>query len=116
MRTFFISVFLLPLVATLLSGCSKQPDQSEPADPAISAGEAIVKANCKVCHAQGINGAPVLGNKKMWQERAQQPLELLVQHVSEGYGLMPAKGGNEELTQEDITLAVKYMLAQVNES
>jgi cytochrome c5 len=37
----------------------------------------------------------------------------LVEHASQGYGLMPAKGGNMDLTDEEIEAAIRYMLAQV---
>ncbi|SMF20104.1 Cytochrome c5 [Alteromonadaceae bacterium Bs31] len=83
-----------------------------PAAP--SAGEVLFTKNCKVCHAQGLNGAPIVGNKAMWAGRKDQGLEVLVQHASEGYGLMPAKGGNTELSKEEITLAIEYMLSTLN--
>lgn len=96
---------LLLLVLTVLPGCGGEPDYSQ--------GEAIVKANCKVCHAQGINGAPVLGNHKMWGPRANQGIEVLVKHATEGFGLMPARGGRPQLTDEEIREAIRYMLSLV---
>lgn len=116
-------LFLSLLSTLLVASCSDAPAPDvagssatpiEPApDPALVAGEAIVKANCFVCHAQGINGAPIIGNHKMWGPRAGQGLDTLVSHAISGYGLMPAKGGNEELEEEDIRLAVGYMLSQL---
>lgn len=79
----------------------------------LEQGKAIYDATCKVCHAQGINGAPILGNKKMWAKRAEQGLPVLVQHASQGFGLMPAKGGNEALTEAEISSAVQFMLSQL---
>ena len=76
----------------------------------VSEGEAIVSKNCKVCHASSINGAPILGNKKMWAPRIKQGREILVKHAMEGYELMPAKGGKDMLTQKEIQLAVDHML------
>jgi cytochrome c5 len=78
-----------------------------------SVGEALYKKNCKVCHAQGINGAPMLGNKKMWGPRAQQGKDVLVSHAINGFGLMPAKGGKTHLTKEDVSAVVGYMLSKV---
>ncbi len=97
---FFPVLFLLGIS---LMGCESK-------DPDIFAGEEIVKGTCKVCHANGINGAPILGNKKMWAPRVEQDIETLVDHASNGFGLMPAKGGNDSLTDEQIKQAVKYML------
>ncbi len=96
-------------LASLLAlvGCSSEEQKI------LEQGQAIYNSTCKVCHAQGINGAPILGNKKMWSKRANQGLEVLVQHASQGYGLMPAKGGNEKLTESEISSAIQYMLSQL---
>ena len=82
-------------------------------DPDIAAGEAVFNQTCKVCHASGINGAPIVGNRKMWQPRASQGLDILVEHATQGFGLMPAKGGNDALSDEQIRQAVKYFLARL---
>ncbi|MCM2680087.1 c-type cytochrome [Echinimonas agarilytica] len=100
-KSIIVSAFTLWLCA-----CSEEP-------PEPSQGELIVKGTCKVCHAQGINGAPIIGNKKMWGPRLGQGIPVLVEHASNGYGLMPAKGGNDALTKEEITAAVEYMVSQV---
>ena len=41
--------------------------------------------------------------------------DVLVQHASNGYGLMPAKGGNEALTEDQIRAAITYMLSALEE-
>lgn len=83
------------------------------ATPETEAGKALVKQNCFVCHAQGLNGAPIIGNLKMWGPRKEQGIEVLVEHAFNGYGLMPARGGNEGLSKDEIRLAVSYMLSQL---
>ncbi len=83
----------------------------EKTDPDLPAGEAIVNQTCKACHAGGLNNAPILGNKKMWEPRAAQGLDTLVEHAINGFELMPAKGGNDTLTDEEIRQAIKYMLS-----
>lgn len=103
-----LQLVTLGVVALLLNGCASEQDKI------LEQGSAIYVGTCKVCHAQGINGAPILGNKKMWSKRSGQGLETLVQHATEGYGLMPAKGGNDSLTKEEISSAVQYMLSQLN--
>ena len=55
----------------------------------------------------------VLGNQNNWAKRKDQPLEVLVEHASNGYGLMPANLGREGVTKENITFAVKYMLSEL---
>ncbi len=100
---------LLIVVVLIISSCAKQ----DPPDPEVVAGEAVFKQTCKVCHASGINGAPIVGNNKMWQPRLDQGVESLVEHATEGYGLMPAKGGNADLSKEQIRQAVSYFLARL---
>lgn len=105
----------------LLTACSQDKEASPAAhsasqpvvNPLLEEGKAIVKANCFVCHAQGINGAPIIGNARMWGDRPAQGIDTLVQHAMTGYGLMPAKGGNESLTEKDLQLAISYMLSQL---
>ena len=99
----FLTVFLV--------ACSKE--EAVEVKPSVSAGELVVNKNCKVCHAQGINGAPIIGNKKMWGPRVAQGEATLVQHAMEGFGLMPAKAGKPDLTEEEITLAVQYFISKV---
>ncbi len=109
-----VIVVTMLALAALMQGCSQESSTPTAANPAEeSAGALIVKANCKVCHAQGINGAPIIGNKKMWGSRTEKGIPQLVTNAANGIGLMPAKGGNAELTEDEITLAVTYMLEQL---
>ena len=98
-------IALAIVVVSGLSACEKEP----------SLGEVTYLGTCKTCHANGLNGAPIFGNKKMWSKRTGQGIPTLVEHASNGYGLMPAKGGNEALTTEEITAAVEYMVSQVTD-
>jgi cytochrome c5 len=102
----FWHTVVISLSASALIACGKT-------DPDIAAGEAVFNQTCKVCHASGINGAPIVGNQKMWQARASQGLDALAEHASQGFGLMPAKGGNQALTDEQIKQAVKYFLSRL---
>mgnify|MGYP000008053747 CR=1 FL=1 len=99
---------LLIIIAAGLYGCKSDSEKQQ------ELGQQVVKDNCKICHAQGINGAPIIGNKKMWSGRIEQDEEVLVQHATEGFGLMPAKGGKEHLTETEIRAAVAYLKSRVN--
>lgn len=103
-----VKLIATSLLLLMMWGCQSK-------DPDIEKGEAIVNASCKACHASGINGAPILGNRKMWEKRKQQDLDTLVSHAANGFGLMPAKGGNESLTEEQLRQAIKYMLFRLEE-
>lgn len=79
-------------------------------------GEAVYKASCSVCHAMGVAGAPKLNDKAGWQPRIAQGKAVLHQHAIKGFtgskGVMPAKGGNSSLSDDDVMAAVDYMVSQ----
>lgn len=101
--------FLVVMSMSGLTACTSEEQKL------IERGGVIYTGTCKVCHAQAINGAPILGNKKMWSKRTGQGIDVLVQHASEGYGLMPAKGGNTDLTSDDLRAAISFMLSKLEE-
>jgi len=98
------------IISTHLFGCSGSEQQAQ-----LLAGEEIVKQNCKVCHAQGLNGAPIIGNNKMWASRINKGREVLTANAINGIGLMPPKGGKTNLTDAEIDLAVGYFLSQLKQ-
>lgn len=109
-------MMLLSLLVFSFMGCAKEggSGSNTASKPSFqSEGEKITKTACKVCHAQGINGAPIIGNKKMWDDRVPRGIEQLSLNASQGYGLMPAKGGRTDLSDEQIRMAVEYMLEQL---
>ncbi|MGH1462445.1 MAG: c-type cytochrome [Neptuniibacter sp.] len=109
-----MSLFTLLLVSALVTGCdSSDTPKLAAMSPELEQGKKIVESRCFACHAQSINGAPIVGNKKMWHKRATQGKAVLVEHAINGYGLMPAKGGFTELSDQEIGFAVGYMLSQV---
>ncbi len=76
-------------------------------------GAVIYDNLCSACHQNGAGGAP-LPNKVAWAPRIAQGLETLVKHAVEGYqgnaGIMPARGGNPALTDEQVRASVEYMV------
>lgn len=113
-------MFRMALVSafSLLVACGdKNSPQATSLSPELAQGKVIVDANCRVCHAQGINGAPVIGNRKMWAPRLLQGKETLIQHAIDGYNydMMPPRGGNPNLSDNDIRLAVTYLVSRVSE-
>ena len=73
-------------------------------------GDKIVKANCAMCHAGGLMGAPKIGDNDQWAPRIAQGKEILVKNAINGIRMMPAKGGNTKLTDEEVTAAVVVMV------
>lgn len=77
-------------------------------------GSVIYQNLCGACHTSGAGGAPKL-EKGLWATRMAQGTDMLVKHAIEGYtgenGIMPAKGGNLALTDEQVKVAVEFMIA-----
>ena len=78
-------------------------------------GKKVYDTVCVICHAQGVGGAPKLGDKADWGPRIAQGNETLYKHSIEGFqgqkGLMPPKGGNTSLSDDDMKAAVDYMVS-----
>jgi cytochrome c5 len=68
---------------------------------------------CKTCHEAGLAGAPKVGDKALWAPRIAQGQAVLFKHALEGFqgknGMMPAKGGNPNLSDFEVERAVVYM-------
>ncbi|MAR92312.1 MAG: c-type cytochrome [Pseudomonadota bacterium] len=105
---------LLATGALLAAGCSDpNPPETLPAD--LAAGKQVVETTCIACHGQGLNGAPILGNPKMWAKRLPQGEDTLVSHAINGYAydMMPPRGGNPDLSDTQVRNAVRYMMSLV---
>jgi cytochrome c5 len=80
-------------------------------------GEQVYAQVCKTCHEAGLAGAPKAGDKAAWQPRIAQGEKTLVQHAIAGFqgksGVMPPKGGNADLTDDEVHRAVVYLANQV---
>ncbi|MFK5971023.1 MAG: c-type cytochrome [Candidatus Marithrix sp.] len=76
-------------------------------------GKDIYDMTCKSCHIVGIAGAPKIAEKKDWQQRIPKGEDVLVQNAIKGINIMPPKGGNSDLTDEEVKLAVQYMLKNI---
>ncbi len=92
------------------------PVAAAPAAPANAAGEGVYKKVCALCHAAGVAGAPMPGNKDEWAPRIAQGEETLYKHAIEGFtgekGMMPARGGGTSLSDDEVKAAVDYMVAK----
>jgi cytochrome c5 len=85
-------------------------------DPLIAAGEEVYERSCAGCHESGTGGAPKPGIKEDWTDRLSLGLEVLTKRSIDGFegkkGAMPPRGGNAELSDAEVTNAVRYMLAR----
>ncbi len=107
---------LAAIIALLFvtAACSDKAETDEPSVAVVSEGQKIWQKNCAVCHQQGLAGAPPIGNKALWSGRIAQGMDVLFEHAKNGYsgetGEMPARGGNAQLSDQDLELAVIYMV------
>ncbi len=84
-------------------------------DRSISQGRDLWMQNCEACHGYGIADAPVPMRPEEWRFRLAKGKQVLYEHAINGfigpdYSMMPARGGNENLNDKEVTLAVDYML------
>ena len=86
-------------------------------DPELESGRMVWTGTCIQCHSTGLGGAPLIGNAELWTPRIEQGLEVLVGHALGGFygkkGEMPARGGNPDLSDEEVRLAVRFMATRV---
>ena len=79
-------------------------------------GAVIFDNLCAGCHKSGAGGAPTMLQAD-WAARIAQGNDTLYKHAIEGYqgsaGVMPAKGGNPALTDEQVVATVDWMLANL---
>ena len=80
-----------------------------PAKGDAAATPALFMQICAVCHAQGVAGAPKLGDKAAWAPRVAQGIDALTASVIKGKGAMPPKGGSTA-SDAEIKTVVTYMV------
>ncbi len=81
----------------------------------LSNGTDVYQNVCKVCHEAGLAGAPKTGDKAAWGPRIAQGKAKLYEHAVKGYtgkaGVMPAKGGRPDISDDLIHQAVDHLTA-----
>jgi cytochrome c5 len=117
---------VIPALLVLLGACGEAAEQSssdttassfpEFPDSGLQQGRSVWLTSCKACHATGLAGAPVIGNRNAWQARIAQGKATLYLHAMNGFmgpawTEMPARGGNDTLSDSDVKAAVDYMVA-----
>lgn len=80
-------------------------------------GQKVYDATCRLCHGNGLAGAPKVEDTLTWENRLKQGLSKVHKHAIDGfqgqYGFMPPRGGNMELTDEEVIAAVDFMLKDI---
>ena len=98
---------------------SVEPTSVEPTTPVQVAssgdvGKSVYDKACFICHTTGVTGAPKPGDADNWGPRIAKGLDTLYSNAIKGYqgetGIMPPKGGNLLLSNEDVMAAVDYLV------
>ncbi len=110
----------LPLAGTALAialtlSAAMSAGAVEPSTERLKQGWTVFNRTCTVCHWPGVGGAPRVGDKAAWEPRIGAGKERLYRRAIEGFKgasgkIMPARGGNWNLTDEQVHAAVDYIV------
>ncbi len=75
------------------------------------AGKKTYDQACAACHTSGVAGAPKTGDLAAWAPRIAGGKEALYASAIKGKGIMPAKGGQTAIPDEEIKAAVDFIIA-----
>jgi cytochrome c len=82
------------------------------ANSSIAPGQEDYEKSCAVCHGNDKMGAPDVGNKEAWNKVLEKGMDKVLENAIKGTGAMPPKGGNADLTDEQIKKIVEYMISK----
>lgn len=102
----------------------QEPGESTTPEPTVEGnlqladleiGKTIYTGYCYICHNTGVNYAPMLGDVDNWMPRIAKGLDVLYENSIRGFegprGVMPPKGGNLLITDDETRAAVNYMVS-----
>jgi cytochrome c5 len=109
---------IAPVARVAVAGQDNSALAAPVAAPTVAAvdlpGDQVYQQVCTVCHGAAVAGAPKTGDKAVWAARIAQGMDTLNKHAIEGYtgkaGVMPAKGGRVDLTDQSVINAVEHMV------
>lgn len=85
-----------------------------PSAEVLAKGEKIYTATCVACHGAGVLGAPKFGDKAAWQPRIAKGMDALYSSSLNGIKMMPPRGGNAALKDDEMKAAVDYMVSKAS--
>ncbi len=111
-----VRVFTLTLLLGLAACGQDEPAPSaadlaarRPIDPHL---DSLYQTSCKACHANPESGAPPVGFAKAWTPRWDKGEAVLLAHVVEGVGGMPAGGQCFSCTSDDYRALIRFLAAK----
>ncbi len=89
--------------------------EPEPVEAEMT-GPQVYNDACIACHGNGVGGAPIVGNVEQWDYRIDKGIDVLYDHAINGFqgeqGVMVAKGGRMDLSDDAVRRAVDYMVEE----
>ena len=87
-----------------------------PDDPVLVKGRSVWSGTCHNCHGLGIADSPKITDRKAWAPRIAKGKNVLYEHALHGFfgpdgAMMPERGGNPDLSDDEIRAAVDFMVA-----
>lgn len=76
-------------------------------------GQQVYDQFCFACHTSGVGGAPILGDGSAWTARIDKGMDVLMESTLNGINAMPPKGTCMNCSDDELGLAVEYMLEQL---
>lgn len=78
-------------------------------------GRTVWLGTCVNCHGEGFADAPPVTDREAWAPRVAKGKPVLYRHAIEGFfgpqsEMMPPRGGNPKLSDEEVRSAVDYMV------
>ena len=99
-----------PSIATL-----QEEESVAVVEVAPEGGEKVYKQACLMCHGAGVAGSPMTGDAAAWSDRIAQGRDKMVSNSINGIGVMPPKGGQTQLSDEEVASAVDYLIEQAKQ-
>ena len=116
-----LAIFSAAVVSTVMPAVAlaEKADYVQSGNRELQQGRSLWLENCEGCHGYGVADAPIPMQPDEWKHRVIKDRDLLYRHAIEGfigedYSMMPARGGNDELDDEQVKAAVDYMLFLAN--
>jgi Cytochrome c5 len=76
-----------------------------------TSGKDVYLENCAVCHDQGVNGAPKIGDKKVWVPLIAQNMDVLIERTMHS-DAHPKQGACKLCSTGELIEAIKYMVSR----
>jgi cytochrome c5 len=86
--------------------------EREPSPAELAQGQSVYGAKCATCHDSGMTGAQKLSDVAAWTALIKQGKDALYASAINGSFGGPAKGGDPNLADADVKLAVDYMVTK----